>query len=263
LGGFNTLVVLDLDFVPGSRGRQVLKATREWITSEKGFEASLSLSGPLGNGWDPGWLPFGGGVAHVEETPDAKRLPASRPDIPEDPLEPDVYHWDQTIRHPVYGLILILPSGTTLKSASPEPNSAGDLGDRFVVFWLSISENDLVRNVDISWHLVAYAGGDRDLEVNRLRTQLPLSVRRRASALRRITYMRRGLGISLLIIALIALWISLPSGLSISPFHITAATRIPATIICVISAVLSVVGLAKGWSLADLFVTAGESARDG
>ena len=263
MGKINTLVVLDSGFVPGKRGRQALDAARDWITSKGGFEGSLSLSGPLGNGWDPGWLPFGGGVVHVAGGPRLKPLPRSRVPIPEDPSDPHVYHWNQTLRHPVYWLILILPTGTTLKSSRPEPNNAGDIGDRFVIFWESLQESHPLRNVDITWTLEEYAGEDRDVEVARLRARLPLSARRRESTLRRITYMRRGLGILLLIIALIALWICLPSGLAISPPHITTLMRIPATIICAVSAILSLMGLAKGWSLADLFVAARSSTRDG
>ena len=74
MGKINTLVVLDSGFVPGKRGRQALDAARDWITSKGGFEGSLSLSGPLGNGWDPGWLPFGGGVVHVAGGPASSRF---------------------------------------------------------------------------------------------------------------------------------------------------------------------------------------------
>lgn len=209
-----------------------------------------------------GWLALGGGVVYIEETSDVEPRPISRLRIPEDPLEPGLYHWDQTHQYPVYWLILILPSGTTLKSASPEPNDAGDLGDRFTAFWESISPDGQAGNVDISWELATYAGEDRSCEVNRLRAQLPLSIRRRASAFRRVTYMKRGLGILFLVIALIAAWICLPSGLAISPLHISAAVRIPATIVCVISITLSIIGLVKGWSLAYLFVAAGSTKRD-
>jgi hypothetical protein len=255
--------VLDLSFAAGPHGRLTLEASREWVKSKRGFEGSLSLSGSAGNGWGPGWLPVGGGVVYVEDGPGLRQLPPSRPSIPRDPLEPQVYHWSQTLRYPVYWLILKLPPGTTLKSSNPEPNSAGDLGDRFTVFWESFQASDQVWNTDISWELEEYAGEDRDLEVNRLRAQLPLSAKRRASALTRITYMKRGLGVLLLVIALIALWICLPSGLAISPPHISTVMRIPATAVFIVSAILSIMGLAKGWSLATLFTAAGSTVRNG
>ena len=261
MGGVNTLVVLDSGFAAGLRSGRVLEATRQWIDSNKPFYTSRNLSGGPAEDWGSGWLALGGGVVYVEKTPDVKTRLISRLRIPEDPLRPGLYHWDQTHPYPVYWLILILPRGTTLKSASPEPNDAGDLGDRFAVFWESISPDGLASNVDISWELATYAADDRDREVNRLRAQLPLAIHRRASVLRRIAYMRRGLGFLFLIMASIAAWISLPPGLAISPPHISAFARIPATVVCVITVAISIMGLLKGWSLANLLALVGASKR--
>jgi hypothetical protein len=262
LGGVNTLVVLDSEFGTGPRSRPVLEATRHWIDSRKQFYTSRNLSGGPSEAWGDGWLAFGGGVAYVEKTSDVKSRPVSRLGIPEDPLKPGLYHWDQTHQDQVYWLILILPSGTTLQSANPEPNDAGDLGDRFVIFWESISSDNRARNVDISWELTTYTGEDRDGEVNRLRARLPLSIRKKSSAFRRVTYMKRGVGSLFLGIALITAWISLPQGLAISPLHVPADVRIPATIACLISIALSALGLAKGWSLASFFVVPRAPKRD-
>jgi hypothetical protein len=253
MGGVNTLVVLDSRFTSGAGPGQMLKADRYWIEAKEEILASLNFSD---NEPSPGWLAFGGGVVEVQDDSKYKKLPVSEKDIRADPLKPRTYDWVQTLHNPVYWLILILPPGQTLASANPEPRDAGMFQDRFVVFWDSIPVDQPVTRVQVAWELMAFTGGDRDREVTRLRAQLPLSERRQESVLQRIAFMKRGLGIVLLAIALAAAWISLPSGLAVSPPHIPAAARIPATVVCIAAAALSFMGLAKGWSLARLFIPA-------
>lgn len=251
MGGINTLVVLDSCFASGA-GR-TLKAYRYWVEAGEEIPASLNLDG---NEPSTGWLAVGDGVVEVPVNSKYKEFPVSQKDIREDPLKPCNYSWSQTLHKPVYWLILILPPGQTLGSANPEPRDAGILGDRFAVFWDSISFDQPVRRVQTSWELTTFTKDDRQREVDRLRARLPLSEKRQESVLQRITFMKRGLGVVLLAIALIAAWLALPSGLAISPPHIPAIARIPATIVCIASAALSLMGLAKGWSLASLFVPA-------
>jgi hypothetical protein len=253
MGGINTLVVLDLRFAPGASADQTLQADRYWIDSKEEIPASLNLSG---NEPSSGWRAVGGGVVEVPDNSEYQEYRVSQKDIRVDPLKARTYRWDQTLQRPVYWLVLILPPGQTLGAANPEPRDAGVLQDRFAVFWDSISIDQPVRRAQISWELSPFTGGDLECEVNRLRSQLPLSEKRQETILQRITFMRRGLGIALLVIALIAAWLALPSGLAISAPHIPSIARIPATLVCLIAAALSLMGLAKGWSLASLFVRA-------
>jgi hypothetical protein len=256
MGGINTLIVLDSRFVSGAGG--ALKACRYWIEAKEEMRASLNL---YGNEPPSGWRAVGGGLVEVPDDSKYEEVAVSQKDIREDPLKPRTYHWSQTLQKPVYWLILILPSGQTLGSANPEPHDAGILGERFVVFWDSLSFDQPVRRVQTYWELVPFTEGDREREVARLRARLPLSEKRRESVLRRITFMKRGLGIALLVIALIAAWLALPPGLAISPPHIPTGARIPATIVCLAAAVLSLMGIAKGWSLASLFLPAAPVRR--
>jgi hypothetical protein len=251
MGGVNTLVVLDSRSAPGA-GRP-LNVYRYWVEAEKEVAASLNLNGSQPS---DGWLAVADGVVEVPADSKYKEFPVSQKDIWEDPLKPCVYRWSQILHKPVYWLILILPPGQTLSSANPEPRDAGILGGRFAVFWDSISFDQPVRSVETSWELTPFTEDDRQREVDRLRARLPLSEKRKESVLRRITFMKRGLGVVLLAIALIAAWLALPSGLAISPPHISVVARIPATVVFIAAAALSLMGLAKGWSLAILFVPA-------
>jgi hypothetical protein len=247
MGGINTLVVLDSRFVSGDAGPLI--AYRYWIEAEEEILASLNL---YGNEPPSGWRALGGGVVEVPIGSKYEEVPLSQRGIRED--KPHTYSWSQTLHKPVYWLILILPPGQTLGSANPEPRDAGILGERFAVFWDSISFDQGARRVQTSWELVRFTGDDREQEVDRLRARLPLSEKRQESVLRRITYMKRSLGIALVAIALTAGWLALPSGLGISPIQIPEIVRIPASIICITATLLSVMGVAKGWSLASLFV---------
>jgi hypothetical protein len=259
MGALNTLVVLDADFVSSVGPGAALKADRHLIEDPNG-RLSYSFGGsgnsyPVGrpgNESDHGWISIAKGAVYLYPKEDVKPAARSKITIENAPLHPGSYHFAQTVQQPVYLFVLILPPRMTLKSSNPKPTEAHDLGSRFVVAWENLPGNGSVtRRVDIRWKLRGQ-GPDRGKEVARLRGMLPKSERRQSNIFRLITGMKWGLVITFFLIALIAGWLALPSGLAISPPKIPSAARIPATVIFVIALGLSLIGL-LGKSLPDLF----------
>jgi hypothetical protein len=265
MGALNTLVVLDLQYVKGVGPGAAVKARQHLIEDPNG---GLSYSiGGSGNSYpaggastesDNGWISIAKGAVYLHPKGAVQPAALSNIEIQNAPLKRNYYQWTQTVKG-VFLLVLILPPGMTVKSSNPKPTEANDLGDQFVVGWENLpNDGSVTRRFEIRWKL-ADQGPDREKEVDRLRRMLPKSEKRRSSIFGLFAGIKWGLVVALFLIALIAGWLALPSGLAISPPKIPSPARLPATVIFAIALGLSLMGL-LGKSLLDL-LHLGRSSR--
>jgi hypothetical protein len=121
-----------------------------------------------------GYIPVLDGAVYAKEDSVANTVEISR-------LRPtrigDQYHWrDHADTHGLM-IVLVLPSGQTLRSWDPVPIEAKQLADRVAVFWLLYPPSEADSTVTLTWSLTEFSR-DLEAEVERLNRAISLARRR-------------------------------------------------------------------------------------
>lgn len=153
------LVVFDLRSEQG-----VMEGTLEYVEV---FKSGERLRVRWGDDSSlPGFIPIGGGVAHVFQTDQVHILPRGEKVRP-DSLGGSRYGWQEGLMpaDPWLMFIVILPKGYSLSDPKPMPVSTGDFKGRLAIYW--ILKGDELGRAKVEWGVREF-GGDLASEVEKL-----------------------------------------------------------------------------------------------